>query len=253
MKCDAATLGNHDYDNGHEFLDKIMSEADFPYLISNAFDTEMPSGKFHETQEPYKIFEIPTKDKNNPVIKIGVIGCTYNFPKSMAFLKPNEEFSEVKLDEYLPKIIEYSDILKKEGVDSIILLIHTGFSCKNQSMTYGIYSPDDKATGCGQDAESLLENLPEGTIDAILASHSHKENHAWVNGIPVLSGTNQAKNSNVLYLAFDRKTFKFDSKKVRIEGPLPACEKIFSGSKNCNAISSKSNDPGELQDYKFHG
>ena len=41
---------------------------------------------------------------------------------------------------------------------------------------------------------------------------------------------------------------------VKIEGPLPACEKIFKNSQNCELISSKEySEAGELINYSWHG
>ena len=247
IKCDGATLGNHDYDYGKDFVTKIMDVANFSYLISNIYDPQTGSEKFHPKQESYKIFEIPTNNENHPIIKIGVIGTTYKFDKSP------DGFSGVEFYDHIQKIIEFSDLLKKQNVDSVILLTHIGFKCKNQEMTYGIYDNSFTESDCGNEAENIMENLPDNTIDAILTSHSHKENHVFVNGIPVLSSTNMAKVSNVLYLAFDKENYKLNKNEVKIEGPLPACEKVFSKSLNCNAVSNKNKDVGELVEYKYHG
>ena len=35
MKYDAATLGNHDFDNGLDGLQKQLPHANFPFLIAN--------------------------------------------------------------------------------------------------------------------------------------------------------------------------------------------------------------------------
>ena len=64
MGYDAATLGNHDFDNGLSGLNKVLPHAQFPFVSSN-YDfskTELVC-KF----KPYKIFE-------KQGIKIGVFG-----------------------------------------------------------------------------------------------------------------------------------------------------------------------------------
>ena len=64
MKYDAATLGNHDFDNGLIGLKKQLPFAKFPFLIANYdFSKTILKDKFN----PYKIF-------NKGGIKIGVFG-----------------------------------------------------------------------------------------------------------------------------------------------------------------------------------
>ena len=53
MKYDAATLGNHDFDNGLEGLKKQLPYANFPFLIANYdFTNTILRDKF----KPYKVF-----------------------------------------------------------------------------------------------------------------------------------------------------------------------------------------------------
>ena len=64
LKYDAATLGNHDFDNGLEGLKKQLPNANFPFLTANYdFSDTILKNKF----APYKIFK---RDH----IKIGVFG-----------------------------------------------------------------------------------------------------------------------------------------------------------------------------------
>ena len=64
MKYDAATLGNHDFDNGLEGFAKQLPHANFPFLIANYdFTDTILKDKF----KPFKVF-------NKGGIKIGVFG-----------------------------------------------------------------------------------------------------------------------------------------------------------------------------------
>lgn len=260
MKCDGATLGNHDYDYSREELDEILKNSEFPYLATNLYDNEEESWKLWDKQELYKIFEIPTGGKEKETVRIGVIGLA-NVMSSVP-----SRLGDIKFYDYAEKIKEYANILKDEGVDSIIVLAHAGLQCENQAMSYGIWTKENAEAGkgeCKREVYDAVEEIPEGTIDAFLAGHSHMENHVWINGIPILSGTNNAANSHVLYLAFDKKNdYKIIRDEIKMEGPLPTCEKIFSKSKNCGSgsrwpgmggSSSSSGDNGDLVDYSFHG
>ena len=63
MQYDAATVGNHDIETGHNVYDKFSDEITFPWLAANAVNTS--------TSEPYfKPFTIIEKEG----IKIAVLG-----------------------------------------------------------------------------------------------------------------------------------------------------------------------------------
>ena len=64
MKYDAATLGNHDFDNGLDGLKKQLKHASFPFITSNYdFKKTILKNKF----KSYKVFE-------KQGVKIGVFG-----------------------------------------------------------------------------------------------------------------------------------------------------------------------------------
>ena len=64
MNYDAATLGNHDFDNGIDGLERQLKHATFPFLIANYdFKGTLLENRF----KPYKIF-------NKDGIKVGVFG-----------------------------------------------------------------------------------------------------------------------------------------------------------------------------------
>ena len=64
MGYDASTLGNHDFDNGLDGLQRQLPNATFPFLIANYDFSKTPlAGRF----APYKVFE-------KQGIRIGVFG-----------------------------------------------------------------------------------------------------------------------------------------------------------------------------------
>lgn len=113
MKYDAATLGNHDFDNGLDGLKKQLKHASFPFVCANYdFSKTILKNSF----KPYKIF---LRDG----VKIGVFGIGVE----LNGLVPKELYKETK---YLDPLIEankISDKLKnKKGCDLIVCLSHLG-------------------------------------------------------------------------------------------------------------------------------
>ena len=119
-----------------------------------------------------------------------------------------------------------------------------------------LYKPTDIQEECKKDLDTykLIESLDKGVIDAVVTGHSHREIHHWINGIPIISPINNGLYANIIYLAFDRKNnYKLVPNEVRIEGPLPICEKIFKKDHKCTFLTE--NEIEEylpLIEYKFH-
>ena len=65
MGYDAATIGNHDIETGHDVYDKFRGEINFPWLAANAINTETNEPYF----EPYTLIE-------RKGIRIAVLGLT---------------------------------------------------------------------------------------------------------------------------------------------------------------------------------
>ena len=142
MKYDAATLGNHDFDNGLDGLKKQLKHASFPFVCANYdFSKTILKNSF----KPYKIF---LKDG----VKIGVFGIGVE----LNGLVPKELYKETK---YLDPLIEankISDKLKnKIGCDLIVCLSHLGL----------MYNSDK--------VSDLVIAQKSKHIDLIIGGHTH--------------------------------------------------------------------------------
>ena len=122
MKYDASTIGNHDFDNGLEGLNKQLPNAEFPFLISNYdFSNTILRDKF----KPYKVF-------NKGGIKIGVFGIGIK----LEGLVPKKLYGETIYQDPIQKGNYYASLLKeKEKCDLIICLSHLGFKYKSNKIS----------------------------------------------------------------------------------------------------------------------
>ena len=142
MKYDAATLGNHDFDNGLDGLKKQLKHASFPFVCANYdFSKTILKNSF----KPYKIF---LKDG----VKIGVFGIGVE----LNGLVPKELYKETK---YLDPVIEankISDKLKnKIGCDLIVCLSHLGLMYNSNKVSDLVIAQKSK------------------NIDLIIGGHTH--------------------------------------------------------------------------------
>jgi 2',3'-cyclic-nucleotide 2'-phosphodiesterase (5'-nucleotidase family) len=152
---------------------------------------------------------------------------------------------------------EAKTIRKENDVKAIILLSHIGIGCgQTDNLTLNLYKPSDIQETCSKNSDlyKLIYSLEEGTIDAVVTGHSHREVHHFIKNIPVISPINNGLYANIIYLAFNRKeNYKINRDQIRIEGPLPICEKIFNKTHRCDYVKESSiNEYLPLMQYKFH-
>jgi len=141
MRYDAATFGNHDFDNGLLGLDKMLPHAQFPFLSANYnFDKTIFKNRF----APYKTFQ------KGPV-KIGVFALGIE----LEGLVPAKLYGETRYEDPIAIAQEMVSQLKKDQCDFIICLSHLGYKYN-----------DDKI-----DDHKLAEAV--SGIDLILGGHTH--------------------------------------------------------------------------------
>lgn len=118
LNYDAATIGNHDFDNGIEGLYKQLPHAKFEFLSANYdFTNTILNGHV----SPYKIFTLDT-------VKIGVFGLGIE----LAGLVDNRMYKETVYLDPIEITQDMTRLLKDEKkCDLIICLSHLGYEYKN--------------------------------------------------------------------------------------------------------------------------
>ena len=143
LKYDAATLGNHDFDNSIEGFHKQLPNASFDFVCANY---DFKNTILDTIVKPYKIF---FKDG----IKIGVFGLGIEL---LNLVNPNL----YKETEYLDPIEITKDITRvlkeNENCDLIICLSHLGYHYRNSEKV-----SDLKLAAATKD------------IDLIIGGHTH--------------------------------------------------------------------------------
>lgn len=144
MGYDAATMGNHDFDNGLEGFLKALPNAKFPFITSNYdFSNTILDGK----TEKYKIFK---KDG----IKVGLFGVGIELDG----LVGKKQYQETKYLNPVEIAQHYADFLRKEkGCDLVICLSHIGYDYRDDADKIS-----DKKLAAQTD-----------NIDLILGGHTH--------------------------------------------------------------------------------
>jgi len=122
MGYDAATIGNHEFDNGLEGLESQLKFAGFPFINSNYdFSDTILAGK----TIPYKIFR-------RGGIKIGVYGLGIE----LQGLVDSKNYGSIRYNDPLKTALRMEKLLKEDHhADLIICLSHLGYDYKDKTIS----------------------------------------------------------------------------------------------------------------------
>ena len=143
MRYDAATLGNHEFDNGLDTLAMVLRRAHFPIVCANY---DFTGTVLEDLVQPYTIV-----NKNG--LKVGIFGLGCD-PKDVISEK---NFAPAKYLEPYAVAQTMADTLRAQGCDIVVCLSHMG--------TFG------KAQGDVCDA-TMVERTHG--IDVVVGGHTHK-------------------------------------------------------------------------------
>ncbi|MFS4104522.1 bifunctional metallophosphatase/5'-nucleotidase [Streptomyces sp. PD-S100-1] len=212
LDLDVTSVGNHEFDEGASELARMQNGgchpkdgcyqpgrtfkgADYPYLAANVTDEK--TGR--PILEPYWVW------KHNGV-KIGFIGVTLEGTPDIVTA---EGVKGLKFRDEVETVNKYANILDKQGVKSIVALIHEGGEPASQSYDYDCDSP-----GAGDGVSGPIVDIAKHLtpkVDALVTGHTHQ---AYVCTIPDPSGrprmVTSASSYGKLYtdttLTYDRRT-----------------------------------------------
>ncbi|MDT3402083.1 metallophosphatase [Mucilaginibacter terrae] len=142
MGYDAATMGNHDFDNGIEGFYKQLPNANFPILLSNY---DFSNTVMNKSTLPYKVF-------NKKGLKVGVFGLGIE----LAGLVDPRNYKETVYLDPIKKGNETASILKNElNCDLVICLSHLGYSYKENKVSDKVLAAQTR------------------NIDLVIGGHTH--------------------------------------------------------------------------------
>jgi 2',3'-cyclic-nucleotide 2'-phosphodiesterase / 3'-nucleotidase len=181
LEYDAATVGNHEFNYGLDFLSESLRGASFPYVNANIYmeDHNKYDGDDLNYFNPYLIIDKEFSDSNGQkfLIKVGVIGLI----TPIAAEWDRESFhGKLRIKNMREAAEHFIPIMKQQGADIIVVLAHTGLEAdkglkhKSGNSVYALSKVDG--------------------IDAILFGHSHslfpvKDGLAMLKGMDSISGT----------------------------------------------------------------
>ncbi|MFD7338885.1 bifunctional metallophosphatase/5'-nucleotidase [Streptomyces violascens] len=212
LKLDVTAVGNHEFDEGATELARMQNGgchptegcyekgkkfrgADFPYLAANV--TSEKTGK--PILKPYTVWQ-----KNG--VKIGFIGVTLEGTPNVVTAAG---VKGLKFADEIETINKYAKELDRQGVKSIVALIHEGGMPSSNA-----YNDSCDSQGPGSGISGPIVDIAKGItpkVDALITGHTHQ---AYVCTIPDPAGNprmvTSAASFGKLYtdttLTYDRRT-----------------------------------------------
>ncbi|KND26360.1 bifunctional metallophosphatase/5'-nucleotidase [Streptomyces acidiscabies] len=173
LDLDVTSVGNHEFDEGAKelarlqnggchpkdgcYTDTKFTGADFPYLAANVLDEKTSK----TILKPYWVWR-----KNG--VKVGFIGVTLEDTPGVVSA---EGVKGLKFKDEVETINKYARELQRQGVQSIVALIHEGGQPASQSYNYNCDSP-----GAGDGISGPIVDIAKNVtpaVDALVTGHTH--------------------------------------------------------------------------------
>ena len=173
LDLDVTSVGNHEFDEGAKelgrlqnggchptdgcYTDEEFEGADFPYLAANVLDEK--TGR--PILKPYWVWK--KKD-----VKVGFIGVTLEDTPGVVSA---EGVKGLKFKDEVETINKYAKVLQRQGVKSIVALIHEGGAPASSAYNY-----DCDAPGAGDGISGPIVDIAKNItpqVDALVTGHTH--------------------------------------------------------------------------------
>jgi len=207
---DAGNLGNHEFNYGLPFLQKVLSSAPMPYVSANVYVDDGDGNPANDKNAftPYLIQRKLVFDTTGRpyYINVGVIGLLP--PQIMAWDKANLE-GKVTTRDIVETARKFIPEMKAKGADIVVAIAHSGITAD--------YVPGQ------ENVVTELTKVPG--LDVVLSGHSHQEFpgpvYKSIPGADITKGTINGKAVVMagfwgndlgiidLKLGYDRKTQKW--------------------------------------------
>lgn len=179
---EAATLGNHEFNYGLDYLDRALEGAEFPFVSANLVRGQLAADALQDDTyiAPYLIVEKELTDGGGGTrtVKVGLIGF---LPPQILTWDATHLAGKVSVRDIVETAKAYAPKMREEGADIIVALSHSGIA------------PDQ---GPGAENAALQLAAVEG-IDVVFTGHQHLvfpgTDHEGIEGVDVSAGTLSGK------------------------------------------------------------
>ncbi len=199
---DAVTIGNHEFDYGpvgpasaprgpgddpRGALRALIRDAEFPFLNANLVLRE--GGGRPALGWPSVLLE-------RAGVRIGIIGVTTEQTLGTTLAS---NVADLALTPLVDALVAEASALRARGAQVVVAVAHAGGHCAR------FEDPDDLSS-CDAEEEIMhvAAALPRGTLDAVVAGHTHQAMAHRVNGVPIVESWSYGQAFGRIDLVVDR-------------------------------------------------
>ncbi|PZR18819.1 MAG: bifunctional metallophosphatase/5'-nucleotidase [Archangium gephyra] len=232
---DAAAIGNHEFDYGpvgpisaatqatmdpFGALKARIAQSKFPLLSTNIY--EAANGA-----RPAWLPSDGTVMIERHGLKIGIVGLTT--PQTPTVTLPINVQS-LKFRPLGSEALAAATRLREKGADLVFAVVHAGGRCEDGSH-------HEDLSSCDLDAGEIFEmmkGLPEGTLDAVVAGHTHARVAHFVKGTPIIESWALGRYFGTVELFIDPATRKVIPQRTLINAAVEICETWDVETRSCD-------------------
>ncbi|PGO17060.1 bifunctional 2',3'-cyclic-nucleotide 2'-phosphodiesterase/3'-nucleotidase [Bacillus thuringiensis] len=231
MKYDVISLGNHEFNYGLDYLNKVIEKTDFPVINSNVYKVDHDDKEENDENyfKPYHILKKEVVDEagQKQIVKIGVMGFVP--PQIMNWDKANLE-GQVKAKDIVQTAKKLVPEMKAQGADIIVALAHSGV--------------DKSGYNEGMENSSFYLATEVPGVDAVLMGHSHTEVKDVFNGVPVVMPGVFGSNLGIIDMQLKKVNGKWEVQKDQSKPQL----RPIANSKGTPLVESDQKLVNEIKD-----
>ena len=183
MRYDAAVIGNHEFNFGLGYLNRVIAQAQFPMLAANVF---RPNGTL--AYRPWVMVE-------RGDLRVAVVGGTT--PGSMVWDR-DKLAGRVEVRDIVPSVQAAVADARSQGAHVVVVVLHSGLG--------GADSYDAAATGVASENVTARVAREVPGIDLVVFGHTHRElADSTIGGVLLTQPRNAAGSVSVSRLTLERR------------------------------------------------
>ncbi len=236
----ALALGNHDFDFGPadprgsltEWLPHALAGAEpadmrgalkaaaararFPFLAANIVD--------EATQQPVQWPNVmPSTIVDAAGVRVGLVGMITETGLRQTLAAHAVGLATTPL---APTVTREAQRLRERGAELVVLATHAGGWCGETADPHDLTSCDD-----GSEIFRMVRELPAGTLQGVVAGHTHGAVAHIVSDVPIISVPNFGVQFGRMDLTFDTTLRRVTG--VRMHEPRNVCARVEPRSGEC--------------------
>jgi len=253
----ASAIGNHEFDYGPVgpspvatgaledplgALKARIAQARFHFLAVNLYEARTGQRPAWLNGDGTQMIDLGNRLGN---VKVGLLGLST--PTTPQVTNP-VNVASLRFGNLIPETLSAAKRLRDQGADVVVAVAHVGGKCAQVTNPHDLSNCDG-----GSEMNELLTGLPPGTLDAVIAGHTHAQMGHFINGTPVIEtwGFGTHFGTIELYLDPIRKTVL--PEKTEIHPVIPICAKVDELSQTCESGRLKRQAKVNWVPATFHG